>query len=65
MIFIIDIRASRELKIRAAFMFLLCTVVGSILVLLAILLIYFQVGTTNHQILDTIEFSEKVSLYLG
>ena len=64
MFFIIDIWGSRERKIRAAYQFFLYTLFGSVLMLLAILLIYFQAGTTDYQILITTPFSEKRQLLL-
>ena len=51
MFFIVDIWGSRERKIRAAYQFFLYTLLGSVLMLLAILLIYFQAGTTDYQII--------------
>ena len=38
-----------ERKIRAAYMFFLYTLLGSVLMLLAILWIYFHAGTTDYQ----------------
>ena len=64
MFFVIGILGSRERKIRAAFQFFLYTLFGSVLMLLAILLIYFQAGTTDYQILLTTSFSEKRQLLL-
>ena len=64
MFFIIGIWGSRERKIRAAYQFFLYTLFGSVLMLLAILLIYFQAGTTDYQILITTSFSEKRQLLL-
>jgi len=64
MFIIIGIWGSRERKIRAAYQFFLTTLLGSVLMLLAILLILFQTGTTDFQILLTTEFSEKRQLLL-
>lgn len=64
MFIIIGIYGSRERKIRAAYQFFLYTLFGSVLMLLAILLIYFQTGTTDLQILYTTEFSESRQLLL-
>ena len=44
MFLIIGVWGSRERKIRAAYQFFLYTLIGSLFMLLAILLIYFQVG---------------------
>ena len=64
MFIIIGVWGSRERKIRAAYQFFLYTLVGSVLMLLAILAIYFQTGTTDLQVLYTTEFSEKRQLLL-
>lgn len=64
MFLIIGIWGSRERKIRAAYQFFLYTLLGSVLMLLAILLIYFQTGTTDYQILCTTEWSEPRQLLL-
>lgn len=64
MFIIIGVWGSRERKIRAAYQFFLYTLVGSVLMLLAILLIYFQVGTTDLQVLLVAEFSERRQLLL-
>jgi proton-translocating NADH-quinone oxidoreductase chain M len=64
MFLIIGVWGSRARKIRAAYQFFLYTLVGSVLMLLAILLIYFQVGTTDLQVLLVSEFSERRQLLL-
>nr|BDN85834.1 NADH dehydrogenase subunit 4 [Microheliella maris] len=64
MFLIIGIWGSRERKIRAAYQFFLYTLLGSVLMLLAILLIYFETGTTDLQILMVSTFSEKRQLIL-
>ena len=64
MFLIIGVWGSRERKIRAAYQFFLYTLVGSVLMLLALLLIYFQVGTTDLQVLFVSEFSERRQLLL-
>jgi proton-translocating NADH-quinone oxidoreductase chain M len=64
MFLIIGVWGSRERKIRAAYQFFLYTLFGSVLMLLAILLIHFQTGTTDYQILLATEFSEKRQLLL-
>ena len=61
---IIGVWGSRERKIRAAYQFFLYTLFGSVLMLLAILLIYFQTGTTDLQILYTTRFSETREILL-
>jgi proton-translocating NADH-quinone oxidoreductase chain M len=47
MYLIIGFWGSRERKIRAAFYFFLYTLLGSVLMLLAIFYIYYQIGTTD------------------
>jgi NADH:ubiquinone oxidoreductase subunit 4 (subunit M) len=64
MFIIIGVWGSRERKIRAAYMFFLYTLLGSVLMLLAILWIYFHAGTTDYQILLTTEFDEDVQKLL-
>jgi NADH:ubiquinone oxidoreductase subunit 4 (subunit M) len=64
MFLIIGVWGSRARKIRAAYQFFLYTLIGSVLMLLAILLIYFQVGTTDLQVLLVSEFSERRQLLL-
>ena len=59
MFLIIGIWGSRERKIRAAFFFFLYTLLGSVLMLLGILYILYQVGTTDYEILLTYILTEK------
>ena len=61
---IIGVWGSRERKIRAAYQFFLYTLIGSLFILLAILLIYFQSGTTDLQVLMVSEFSPQRQLLL-
>jgi len=58
MYFIIGVWGSRERKIRAAYFFFLYTLLGSVLMLLAILYIYIKVGTTNYEVILTYSFSK-------
>ena len=64
MFLIIGIWGSRERKIRAAYQFFLYTLVGSVVMLLAILFIYFQTGTTDLHVLLATEFSERRQIIL-
>jgi proton-translocating NADH-quinone oxidoreductase chain M len=57
MFLIIGLWGSRERKIRAAYFFFLYTLSGSILMLLSILYIYLQSGTTDYEVLLTFTFS--------
>jgi NADH:ubiquinone oxidoreductase subunit 4 (subunit M) len=64
MFLIVGIWGSRERKVRAAYMLFLYTLVGSVLMLLAILLIYSIAGTTDYQILLTVDFDETLQKIL-
>ena len=57
MFLIIGVWGSRERKIRAAYFFFLYTLLGSVLMLLSILYIYVQAGTTDYKTLITFSFS--------
>lgn len=59
MFLIIGVWGSRERKIKAAYSFFLYTLIGSLLMLIAILLIYCQTGSLNIQVLYTVSFSES------
>lgn len=64
MYFIIGIWGSRERKMRAAFFFFLYTLLSSVLMLLSIIYIHYQVGTTNFEILTTSFFTLKEQKFL-
>jgi NADH:ubiquinone oxidoreductase subunit 4 (subunit M) len=55
---------SRLRKVHAAYQFFFYTLFGSILMLLGIIVIYFQTGTTDIQLLSQMEFSESRQLIL-
>ncbi len=57
MFLIIGIWGSRERKIRAGYFFFLYTLLGSVLMLLSILYIYYEIGTTDYEVLLTFSFS--------
>ena len=57
MFLIVGVWGSRARKVRAAYMLFRYTLVGSVLMLLAILWIYFEAGTTDYQTLLTTEFT--------
>ena len=59
MFIIIGFWGSRDRKIRAAYRLFFYTLIGSVLMLLAILIIYFETGTTNYILLVTFQFSEQ------
>ena len=67
MFVIIGLWGSRERKVRAAYMFFLYTLLGSVLMLLSILYIYSEVGTTDYEALLTHNFSftEQKILFLA
>jgi proton-translocating NADH-quinone oxidoreductase chain M len=58
MFLIVGIWGSRERKIRAAYFFFLYTLFGSVLMLLSILYVYYQIGTTDYEVLITFSFSQ-------
>lgn len=64
MFILIGVWGSRERKIYAAYMLFLYTLLGSLLMLIAILFIYFETGTTDIQVLMTTNFSEERQLIL-
>lgn len=64
MFVIIGVWGSRERKIHAAYQFFLYTLFGSVLMLLGIILIYFEVGTTDYQTLLNHTFSEERQILL-
>lgn len=64
MFLIIGIWGSRERKILAAYYFFLYTLLGSVVMLLSILYIYYQVGTTDYEVLLTFSFSELEQKFL-
>lgn len=64
MFIIVGVWGSRERKIRAAYMLFLYTLLGSVLMLLAILYIYFLVGTTDYQTLLSFDFDHDLQKWL-
>nr|YP_010131437.1 NADH dehydrogenase subunit 4 [Bruguiera sexangula]QPZ76265.1 NADH dehydrogenase subunit 4 [Bruguiera sexangula] len=64
MFIIIGVWGSRQRKIKAAYQFFLYTLLGSVFMLLAILLILLQTGTTDLQISLTTELSERRQIFL-
>jgi len=55
---------SRERKILAGYFFFLYTLLGSVMMLLSILYIYYQVGTTDYEVLLTFSFSKLEQKFL-
>lgn len=64
MFIIIGVWGSRERKIKAAYQFFLYTFLGSVFLFLAILLLYFQSGSTDVQVLYMTPCSQKRELLL-
>lgn len=64
MFILIGVWGARQRKIHAAYQFFFYTLLGSILMLLGIILIYFHTGSTDIQILLNSSFSENRQLIL-
>ena len=64
MFLIVGIWGSRARKILASYYFFLFTLLGSVIMLLAILYIYYQLGTTDYEMLLTFSFSETEQKFL-
>jgi NADH-ubiquinone oxidoreductase chain 4 len=67
MFLIIGVWGARERKIHAAYFFFLITLLGSLFMLLGILVMFFHIGTTDYQVLTTmdISFSRQRILWLA
>nr|YP_009050519.1 NADH dehydrogenase subunit 4 [Sargassum fusiforme]AIG23786.1 NADH dehydrogenase subunit 4 [Sargassum fusiforme]QJC59493.1 NADH dehydrogenase subunit 4 [Sargassum fusiforme] len=57
MFLVIGIYGSRQRKIRAAYMFFLYTLFGSLFMLIGVVYIYLSVGSTSYEILSITKFS--------
>lgn len=64
MFIIIGVWGSRQRKIHAAYQFFFFTLFGSIIMLIGIIVIYFQTGTTDIQLLANTEFSNYRQIFL-
>ena len=64
MFLMIGIWGSRRRKIRASYLLFFYTLFGSVLMLVAIMSIYIQTGTTDYQTLLLFDFSENKQKYL-
>jgi NADH-ubiquinone oxidoreductase chain 4 len=62
MFFIVGVYGSRERRVRASYLLFLYTLVSSVFMLIAILVLYFWTGTTDFQKLRLIEFSSDSSI---
>jgi len=58
MFVIIGVWGSRQRKVLAAYYFFIYTLLGSVLMLLSILYIFYQTGSTNYEVLLTFSFSK-------
>lgn len=58
MFIIIGVWGSRQRKVLAAYYFFIYTLLGSVLMLLSILYIFYQTGSTNYEVLLTFSFSK-------
>jgi proton-translocating NADH-quinone oxidoreductase chain M len=67
MFIIIGVWGSRERKIRASYLFFFYTLLGSVLMLLSILYIYFEVGSTDYEtlLLHPFTFYEQRFIWLA
>ena len=65
MFFIIGIWGSRERRVKASFFFFLYTLFGSIFLFFSILILYYEAGTTNFNILSkfTFVFNKEIILW--
>jgi len=64
MFLVIGVWGSRTRKLKAAYQFFLYTLIGSLFMLLAIFYMFFETGTTDFQILNTVLFPEEKELIL-
>jgi NADH-quinone oxidoreductase subunit M len=64
MFFLIGIWGSRERKIRASFFFFLYTLLGSIFLFFSMLILYYDIGTTNFNVLSKCKIHLEKELIL-
>jgi NADH:ubiquinone oxidoreductase subunit 4 (subunit M) len=64
MFIIVGVWGSRQRKIHAAYQFFFYTLLGSLIMLIGIIAIYFETGTTDIQILVQTKFSYYRQLFL-
>jgi proton-translocating NADH-quinone oxidoreductase chain M len=64
MFIIIGVFGSKTRRLKAAYQFFLYTLVGSLIMLISILILFFESGSTDFQILLTVDFSEKKQFVL-
>jgi len=64
MFFIVGVYGSRDRKIRASYLLFLYTLVSSVFMLIAILVLYFWVGTTDYQKLQAVEYDSLIVKFI-
>lgn len=64
MFFIVGVFGSRDRKIRASYLLFLYTLVSSVFMLVAILVLYFWTATTDYLILQAISFDSSLSTFI-
>jgi len=64
MFFIVGVFGSRDRKIRASYLLFLYTLVSSVFMLIAILVLYFWTATTDYLILQTISFDSSLTTFV-
>nr|YP_011017675.1 NADH dehydrogenase subunit 4 [Centroceras gasparrinii]WQF69498.1 NADH dehydrogenase subunit 4 [Centroceras gasparrinii] len=64
MFLIVGVWGSRIRKIRAAYQLFIYTLTGSLLMLLGLIYIYFEIGTFDYQVLSSIKFSTSIQSIL-
>ena len=64
MFILVGVWGSRQRKIHAAYQFFFYTLLGSLIMLIGIIVIYFQTGTTDIQVLTQTEFTYYRQLFL-
>lgn len=64
MFLLIAFYGGRNRKIHAAYQFFLYTLFGSLLLLLALIVLYLECGTTDYQVLLTLPFSQNRQYFL-
>ena len=63
MFFIVGVYGSRERRVRASYLLFLYTLISSVFMLIAILALYFWVGTTDFQKLRLVEFDPLLAKF--
>lgn len=64
MFLVVIVWGSRTRKIKAGYTFFLYTLIGSILMLLAIFIIFSEIGSTDYQFISNVNFSDRRQMIL-